>query len=85
MVRETERSLADLVGMPLPAAVRRVEEARLSSRVVWTRPPWPGQGRGEGRVVRLREPEPGVVELTCAREVYERSAGKADAGRGTSR
>ncbi|HCJ10065.1 MAG TPA: hypothetical protein DHW14_02720 [Clostridiales bacterium] len=78
-------SLADLVGLPLPAASRRVEEAGLSVRVVWTRPPWRGQGGGQGRVVRLREPEPGVVELTCAWEVYERSAGKADADQETRR
>jgi hypothetical protein len=62
----------DLVGLASAAAEARAQAAGWAVIAVWTRPPWPGDGFGQTRVVRLRAGGPGRLELTLAREGYAR-------------
>jgi len=68
----------DLVGLASAAAEARVQAAGWAVIAVWTRPPWPGEGFGQTRVVRLRAGGPGRLELTLAREGYARQGEDRD-------
>jgi hypothetical protein len=68
----------DLVGLALAAAKARAQAAGWAVIAVWTRPPWPGEGFGQTRVVRLRADGPGRLELTLAREGYARQGEDRD-------
>lgn len=63
---------ADLVGLEAEVALGRVRENGVEPRVTWTRPPWPGEGLGAARVIRVRIAGDAVLELTLAREGYRR-------------
>jgi len=68
----------DLVGLASAAAEARAQAAGWAVVAVWTRPPWPGEGFGQTRVVRLRAGGPGCLELTLAREGYARQGEDRD-------
>ncbi len=63
---------ADLAGLEASVAAERVRAEGLEVRTVPTAPPWPGQGQGAWRVVRVRFPGPGLVEFCVAQEGYAR-------------
>jgi len=68
----------DLVGLASAVAEAQAQAAGWAVIAVWTRPPWPGEGFGQTRVVRLRAGGPGCLELTLAREGYARQGEDRD-------
>ncbi len=78
--REVTAWAADLVGLSLDEAEERAWAAGTATSRVLTGPPWPGEGTGAARVVRVRQIAPGKLELTVAREGHSRVPGDGRAG-----
>lgn len=71
---------ADLVGLEVSLALAQARALGFDVRTFETGPPWPGEGGGLSRVVRVRVDGPGRLELTVARETFARTRGPGTRG-----
>jgi len=69
----------DLIGLDVSLALKWARDAGYETRKILTQPPWPGEGRGSLRVLRIRPAGPGILEFVVAAEGYTRD-GRGDAG-----
>jgi hypothetical protein len=68
----SERFVPDVLALEENEAVRRLRAAGFAEvRVGVTRPPWPGEGKGQRRVLRQREMQDGSVALIVASTGHE--------------
>jgi hypothetical protein len=64
----------DVLALEVEEARSRLKAAGFEEvRVEVTGPPWPGEARGEKRVLRQKVAEDGVVELVVAHVKYKKT------------